>query len=105
MKALKKLYNLSVPFSPVLKEEPLGPILVASAPGLKSQKLLDLTSKFSQDKGSVRNIQVKVYMDLEKSIGNYLADADGNYFLDTYCHIASLPIGYNHPDFEYVKEN
>lgn len=56
MKALKKLYNLSVPFSPVLKEEPFGPILVTALPGPKSQKLLDLTSRFSQDKGSVVNI-------------------------------------------------
>ena len=32
-----------------------------------------------------------------------MADVDGNYFLDAYCHIASLPVGYNHPDLLYVK--
>ena len=40
-------------------------------------------------------------MDYERSIGNYAADADGNYILDLYCSIASLPVGYNHPDMVY----
>ncbi|RUS14852.1 4-aminobutyrate aminotransferase [Endogone sp. FLAS-F59071] len=35
--------------------------------------------------------------DYSKSLGNYIVDADGNTFLDLYCQIASLPIGYNNP--------
>lgn len=55
MKAFKKLYNLSVPYSPFLREEPIGPILVTKPPGPKTQKLLELTSRFSQDKASVQD--------------------------------------------------
>ena len=36
-------------------------------------------------------------IDLEKSVGNYLADCDGNMFLDTVQHISSRALGYNMP--------
>ena len=42
-------------------------------------------------------------MNLEKSYGNYFVDADGNQILDSFCNIASLPLGYNHPDLEIVR--
>ena len=41
---------------------------------------------------------VHVYQDARKSLGNYLVDVDGNVMLDVYGHIASVPVGYNHPD-------
>ena len=53
MKAFKRVYNMTVPYSPFLREEPLGPILATAPPGPKSQRLLELTSKFSQDKDTV----------------------------------------------------
>ena len=40
---------------------------------------------------------MKFFCDIEKSSGNFLVDADGNKFLDAFAHIASLPLGYNHP--------
>jgi 4-aminobutyrate aminotransferase/(S)-3-amino-2-methylpropionate transaminase len=41
---------------------------------------------------------IHVYQDAAKSVGNYLVDVDGNVMLDVYGHIASVPVGYNHPD-------
>ncbi|TPX52698.1 4-aminobutyrate---2-oxoglutarate transaminase [Synchytrium endobioticum] len=44
--------------------------------------------------------------DIENSIGNYIADADGNKLLDVYAQIASIAIGYNNPKlFEAAKSD
>ncbi len=45
---------------------------------------------------------VNFFADYENSIGQYIADADGNLLLDVYMQIASLPIGYNHPEIRKV---
>ena len=37
-------------------------------------------------------------VDLEKSTGNYIADVDGNMFLDTVQSISSRALGYNMPE-------
>lgn len=37
-------------------------------------------------------------VDYGRSNGNYLVDLDGNVFLDLFAQIASIAVGYNHPD-------
>lgn len=36
-------------------------------------------------------------IDTANSLGNYVADIDGNKYLDMFMAIASIPLGYNHP--------
>ena len=36
-------------------------------------------------------------VDMKHSIGNYVADVDGNHMLDVFSSIACIGMGYNHP--------
>lgn len=75
-----------------LASEPSGPhVTSTSLPGPKGLELMRSLDKIQQT-GSV-----KLFIDYEKSIGNYMVDADGNTFLDIITQISSIPLGYNHP--------
>lgn len=40
---------------------------------------------------------MRIFFDIEASLGNYIADADGNVYLDAFSQISSATLGYNHP--------
>ncbi|KAF9142306.1 4-aminobutyrate transaminase [Mortierella sp. GBA39] len=70
--------------------EPSGPkVLTGTIPGPKTKAGL-------QNLDSLQDTRAATMMtDLDKSIGNYVVDLDGNTYLDLFCQIASLPLGYN----------
>jgi 4-aminobutyrate aminotransferase/(S)-3-amino-2-methylpropionate transaminase len=39
------------------------------------------------------NSTVQIFLDYERSQGNYAVDADGNVLLDLFQHIAAMPLG------------
>jgi 4-aminobutyrate aminotransferase/(S)-3-amino-2-methylpropionate transaminase len=47
----------------------------------------------------------QLVVDYERSIGNYLVDADGNTMLDVFAQIASIALGYNVPDMLKLAED
>lgn len=72
--------------------EPASPsVVTTSIPGPKSQEELAKLDK-------VFDARPAYFMtDYEKSVGNYIVDADGNTYLDLYAQIASIALGYNNP--------
>lgn len=53
-----------------------------------------ISIQLKKDLNSVQEMSsVILVSDLEKSAGNYLADVDGNRYLDCFMQIASLPLG------------
>ena len=61
-------------------------------PGAQSQTL-------SANIGAFQDPRTHVFVaDYNKSNGNYIVDADGNVLLDMFGQIASIAVGYNHPD-------
>lgn len=84
-----KMRNLSVP----ILAEPLLPKVSTAIPGPLSISYLNQYSSTCQDSATV-----KMFIDYSKSIGNYMADADGNYILDLCGQDGTLAVGYNHKD-------
>ena len=76
---------------PFFMDEPAGPIMRTAIPGPESKKAIaHLDSVF--DTRSLNMIA-----NYQNSIGNYIADLDGNVLLDVYAQIASIPVGYSNP--------
>ncbi|XP_071794728.1 4-aminobutyrate aminotransferase, mitochondrial-like [Asterias amurensis] len=77
-----------------------GPLMKTTVPGPKSQELL---KSFDDVTKNVETVQY--FVDFHQSLGNYLVDVDGNRFLDSFMHISSIPLGYNHPAILDVVKN
>ncbi len=60
-----------------------------SFPGTNDSKLRNELNNF------YKTNEIQFFVDYEKSIGNYIADVDGNVYLDCYQSISSIPLGYN----------
>ncbi|CAK9440252.1 uncharacterized protein LODBEIA_P43520 [Lodderomyces beijingensis] len=70
--------------------EPKHPV-VASTSNPKSKEAIESLGKNFDARGAY------FVADYSKSNGNYIADVDGNLYLDVYAQIASIPLGYNNP--------
>lgn len=83
----------SVPHSPIttnyVPNEPSSPSMCTNIPGPKSIEHLQSIDTI-QDMKSIHFVA-----DYNKSLGNYIVDADGNTLLDVFNQISSIPIGYN----------
>ncbi|KAG7192083.1 4-aminobutyrate transaminase [Scheffersomyces spartinae] len=72
--------------------EPTAPVVATTEfPGPKSQESIAALNKVFDSRASY------FVADYEKSLGNYIADVDGNMYLDVYAQIASIALGYNNP--------
>src|SRR5579871_4485877 len=76
---------------PFFPDEPQGPTIKSAIPGPQSVKEIGRLNKVFDTQN------VNMMADYQRSLGNYLADPDGNVLLDVYAQIASIPVGYNNP--------
>ena len=84
---------------PLVPGEPSGPRMVTPSPG-------PISKAHKRDLDRIQNTAaIHFFCDYQKSIGNYLADVDGNVYLDVFQQISSLPLGYNHPFLLGVLKN
>ncbi|CAF0779251.1 unnamed protein product [Rotaria sordida] len=88
----------------ILSQEPSGPKMKTEIPvrGFFGPKSKQFMKKLEKTQNALSTIFV---LDVEKSIGNYAVDVDGNILLDVYEQIASLPLGYNHPAIQKVFQD
>lgn len=79
--------------------EPEKPSVNTVCPGPDSEKQIKTLGEVFDSR------PVYFVADYEKSAGNYIADVDGNIFLDVYAQIASIPLGYNNPALREVAQS
>ncbi|CAH7666670.1 aminotransferase class-III-domain-containing protein, partial [Phakopsora pachyrhizi] len=74
-------------------DEPSRPSIISTQiPGPESRKLSSQVNQWQDARAH------QLVADYLNSKGNYLQDVDGNKFLDVFAQIASIAIGYNHPE-------
>ncbi|KAI1379748.1 4-aminobutyrate aminotransferase [Hypoxylon crocopeplum] len=79
--------------------EPVKPTVRTQIPGPIAKKhIQDL-----QDVYDVRSLNMVA--DYSKSVGNYIADPDGNVLLDVFAQISSIPLGYNNAALAQVAKS
>ncbi|EPQ30283.1 uncharacterized protein PFL1_02399 [Pseudozyma flocculosa PF-1] len=86
-------YGSSSSMSSIFPTEPAMPtVLTSSIPGPQSKQASERIGTFQDNRAH------GFVTDYQKSIGNWIVDADGNVLLDMFAQIASIAIGYNNPD-------
>lgn len=71
--------------------EPAAPLCPTEFPGPKSKA-------YTKELGEMTCTLTNMFpVDTANSLGNYVADVDGNQYLDMFMAIASISLGYNHP--------
>ncbi|KID83916.1 4-aminobutyrate transaminase GatA, partial [Metarhizium majus ARSEF 297] len=80
------------------KDEPAAPILKTSIPGPKAAEAVKELDEVFETRS------INMMADYTQSVGNYIADPDGNMLLDVYAQIASIPVGYNNPELRKVAQ-
>ncbi|KAB8264053.1 aminotransferase class-III-domain-containing protein [Aspergillus pseudonomiae] len=91
--------HLRAAAKPFFADEPAGPKLATTIPGPKNKAATAELDKVFD----VRSLNMLT--DYSKSVGNYIADLDGNVLLDVYAQIASIPVGYNNPHLTKVAQS
>lgn len=71
--------------------EPSAPIIHTAIPGPNGKAAVEELEKVFETRS------LNMMADYKASVGNYIADLDGNMLLDVYAQIASIPVGYNNP--------
>ncbi|KAK4525039.1 hypothetical protein GAYE_SCF07G2943 [Galdieria yellowstonensis] len=84
-------YPMKRAFSKVSFPKYNKPEIRTEIPGPRSKQLLSEMNVLQETR------TINFFMNTAKSQGTYAVDADGNVILDVFGHIASLPLGYNHP--------
>lgn len=79
--------------------EPARPAVHTPVPGENAKKAI------AELDGVFDICGLNMMCDYGKSIGNYIADVDGNMMLDVFSQIASLPLGYNNPALSAVASS
>jgi len=75
------------------KTEAQAPVMMTEFPGPQMKALLNDVETVSQD-----NMNHYIFINYDKSYGNYLVDSDNNTMIDLFGSISSMPLGYNHKD-------
>lgn len=76
----------------IIKNEAQMPKMVTNYPSPRMANLQNDLELISQD-----YLNNALFINYDKSYGNYIVDSDNNTYLDFFTNISSLPLGYNHP--------